>query len=550
MVDKESIKSQRDRFLGFSFASADLLLEVSNDDQIKFALGAGRTLTGVDHTSLVDQNWLDLFHRTEKISLISLRKDAIEGKRCGPLHVKLNPEFAKDREAIVSGIKMPGTDSFFLTASFVSEEMIKLAQLNKEEDRIAPEDKDTFIESAQEALGYAKENDMDVDLTLLDIPNSDLMREKLGDELWDTFTESITEILAQSSVDGYTASEIAEGRYGVVHDKNVTPDSIKDKLSEMAKEKAPDAEGLEFEAKTVEAEVATLSERDAAKALVYTINEFERKGTDISIDALNSGFKNYVNENAQRIQQFKTMVSQLNFQMHFQPIVDLATYELAHFEMLVRFKGEGTTQEWIMFGEEIGMAPELDMAICERAINYLKFKAATNSFSFAVNLSGQSIQSEQFFDALHAKLSMHKNLSSRLIFEITESTEITDLTKVNNFVKALQNDGFKVCLDDFGAGSASFQYLQELHVDYLKIDGKYSRKILTSERDQVMIKNLSQMCKDLKVKVVAERIEHDEQAQMMKSLGVDLGQGYFFSEPKPNPEYAAIDALSKATQDN
>ena len=541
MAYKNTLKSQRDRFLAFSFASSDLLLEVAADDEIQFALGAGKSLTGVDHEELQGTNWLDLFDKKEKITLMMLRSKAVEGKRCGPIHVKLNETTANSKEAIVTGIKMPGSDVFYLTASFVTEVMAKLAGLEKKSRKEAPHDKETFIDAAQEALREAKEDNVEVDITLLDIAGSDDVKAKLGPELWSSFSESVQEMLNANSLGGQTASQISDGRYSILHDKNLTPEAIKDQLAELSKETDPDGEGIEFDSKTIPAEVAELTEREAARALIYTINEFERRGTDLNVDTLGAGFEQFVTENAQKIQRFKTMITQLNFQLYFQPIVDLKTYELVHFEMLSRFKDEGSsTQEWIMFGEDIGMAAEMDMAICERAINYLKFKAATNNFCFAINLSGQSIQNEQFFDALYAKLEPHKNLAKRLIFEITESNEIQELEKVNKFIKQLQGDGFKVCLDDFGAGSASFQYLHELHVNYLKIDGKYTQKILTSERDQVMIKNLSQMCKDLDTKVVIERIEYEEQAEAMRELGVGLGQGYFFSEPKPQPEYLAI----------
>ena len=94
-----------------------------------------------------------------------------------------------------------------------------------------------------------------------------------------------------------------------------------------------------------------------------------------------------------------------------------------------------------------------------------------------------------------------------------------------------------MCLDDFGAGSASFQYLHRLHVDYVKIDGSYTRKILTSERDAIMVKNLTQMCRDLNIDVIAEMIEQEAQSERMQDLGVQYGQGYLFGKATPKPEY-------------
>ncbi|MBU0858762.1 MAG: EAL domain-containing protein, partial [Alphaproteobacteria bacterium] len=138
---------------------------------------------------------------------------------------------------------------------------------------------------------------------------------------------------------------------------------------------------------------------------------------------------------------------------------------------------------------------------------------------------------------LYAKLSLHKDLASRLIFEITESNTITELDLVNKFIKQMQDTGYEVCLDDFGAGSASFQYLQKLHVDYVKIDGQYTQKLLASRRDAVLIKNLAQMCHDLDIKVIAERVEQEEQAVRLREYNIGFGQGYYFGKPTPKPEY-------------
>ena len=117
------------------------------------------------------------------------------------------------------------------------------------------------------------------------------------------------------------------------------------------------------------------------------------------------------------------------------------------------------------------------------------------------------------------------------LFEITESTQITDLDGVNGAVRRLQEQGCQVCLDDFGAGTASFQYLQAIQVDFVKIDGAYVGRMLTSERDRLLIRNLSQLCHELGVGTIAEFVETHEQADLLNELGVQFGQGYFFGRP-------------------
>jgi EAL domain-containing protein (putative c-di-GMP-specific phosphodiesterase class I) len=536
-MSDDKLKQQRDRFLAFSFASADLFIEVEPDGAISYSLGAARSLTGVNETNIKGQQWLELFAKEDRATVAEMRNKAKMGKRCGPYLIKLAESIGGGRQAIVTGIIMPSDPKFYLTIGFTNVLMGKYAQEVRAVEEHALLDKDTFLYAAREALDMARSLGQDLDLTLLDIDNIADIKQRLGDEKWQKFSDSITHLLNSKSADGQAAAEIKEGRYSIIHDSTVNAESLKEEIVRLSRETDPEGEEFVVESKTVSADLSSLSERDTTKALIYTINEFERKGTSMTIESLNGGFKNYVSTNAQKIVQFKTMVEQLNFDLHFQPIVSLETGEVKHFEMLSRFKDNQSTQEWIIFGEDIGMAADFDIAVCERAINYLLYKSQGRRTKFAVNLSGQSIQNEQFFKTLHAKLSMNKELSERLMFEITESTTVTDLEMVNHFISILQGDGYKVCLDDFGAGSASFQYLHRLHVDYVKIDGSYTRKILTSERDAIMVKNLTQMCRDLNIDVIAEMIEQEAQSERMQDLGVQYGQGYLFGKATPKPEY-------------
>lgn len=542
-MDKTTnIKQQRDRFLAFSFASADLFLEVDEKGIVDFALGAAQTLTGINDKSLIGQNWLDIFSNQDRHILIKMHSRARDAERCGPYLVTLDETLGNGQRAILTAIKMPGQDKLYITLGFSNAMMVQLSGEMLARDEYELLDKDHFLIAAKDAIDVARTMGQDLDMTLLDIENIAEIKDKMGDEWWGNFRSAVTELLCSHSADGQSAAEIDIGRYSIIHDKSITTDSLLNQLTALAQQQAPDEENFEIKSKTVQADIQSLSERETSKALVYTINEFERKGTTLNIETLNSGFKAYVTANAHKIQQFKTMVEQLSFDFHYQPIVDIETLEVSHYEMLARFKDQGSTQEWVIFGEDIGMAADLDIAVCERAINYLLYKSQGRNTKFAINLSGQSMQNEQFFKTLIAKLDLHQHLAKRIIFEITESTTIKELDLVNNFIKVLQDRGFKVCLDDFGAGSASFQYLQKLHVDYLKIDGQYTRKLLTSQRDAVMVKNLARMCQDLGITAIAEVVESPEQAALIKEMGIPLAQGFLYSKPLLKPDFDPLEA--------
>lgn len=540
-MSDQKIKNQRDLFLAFAFAASDLFLEIGKDGTVLFALGAAKALTGIDHETLKGRPWLEIFTQRDHPQLLMMRKRAHDAERMGPYLVTLDEKIGDGQKAILNGIRMPGKDSFYITLAFSSAIMEQIAAASETLQLL---DKNDFIEAAKEVMDIARGTNQNLEMTLLDIPESAEIRERVGAQVWDKFTQSITELLSTQSVDGQAAAMISDGRYSVIHDQNIDAETLRNQIETFAKEQDPTGEGFEVVSKTVTADLESLSERETTKALIYTINEFERKGTGLNIENLNSGFKAYVTANAQKIQQFKSMVETLSFDFHFQPVVDLNTLQCTHYEMLSRFRQEGSTQEWVIFGEDIGMAADFDIAVCERAINYLLYKGGTNRTRFAVNLSGQSIQNEQFFKTLYAKLALHKDLASRLIFEITESTTITELDLVNKFITQLQDTGFEVCLDDFGAGSASFQYLQKLHVNYVKIDGQYTQKLLSSRRDAVLIKNLTQLCHDLGIRVIAERIEYEGQLERLRSYNIGYGQGFLFGHPETKPQYKKPDNLS------
>ena len=533
------LKQQRDMFLAFSFAAADLFLEVSGEGEVVFALGAAMGLTGIKDKSLLGKQWLDIFCEADRGLLRGMRAKANPGQRAGPLPVTMDEKLCGGAKAIVCGIKMPDSKSFYLTIGFTGELMQKLADSLRGEMAGDLLNKDSFIKTATSVIETAQSLGGNLEMTLLDIADAAKVKNKVGDEVWNKFHDAATAFLLSSSADGQTAGEIGEGRYSVVHDKSVDSQSLRTRLQDISKQADPEGKGFKITSKNIAADLSSLSEREAMKALIYTINEFERKGTALSIETLNSGIKTYAAANAQKIQQFKGIIERLDFDFHYQPIVDFRTKDVAHFEMLARFKGGDSTQEWMIFGEDVGLAADFDIAVCERAINYLLYKGGVTRKKFAVNLSGQSMQNEQFFRTLLAKLTANKGLSERLIFEITESNLMTELDMVNRFIKTLQAQGFKVCLDDFGAGAASFQYLQKLHVDYVKIDGQYTSRLLGSSRDAVMIKNLNKMCEDLNVQVVVEQIEKKEQYEKLRELGIKLGQGYYFGHPLPKPDYDA-----------
>lgn len=536
----QELKDQRDRFLGFAFASADILLEVDlNSFQILFSAGATKSLAVANDTEITGSNFLDLFARRDHSLIRALKNRYQPGQRFGPLLVNLKDKIdgEKTRNAMLSGLSLPTSpDKVFFTLSKAHLNLTQSGEMARhavQEQLLAP---DQFADAAMKVLEAGNATGAKLDMTFIDIPGSDDFKKKIGQDQWASLNESISGILRAYAADGRTAAMIDNGRYGLVHDSAVSPDQIIRELEVAAIDSDPDNVGLKASSNTIELNDEGLSQHEMAKAIVYTINKFA-KSDEFDITSLKTGFEDFLGQNAQQISHYKTVINQERFDLKFQPIVDMRSGNVAYHEVLVRFESGTSPFQAIEFIEDVGLSPELDLAICGRVINHLIYKNKNKNTVLSVNLSGVSVQDKRFISKLRYKLEPHlkSNIARQIIFEITESSEIKDLDQVNEFIKAMQDDGFKVALDDFGAGSASFQYLQKLHVDAVKIDGQYVMGILESTRDQSMIKNLVRMCQDLDIKVVAERVETQAIATLLKSMDVDYGQGYYFAKPLDEP---------------
>jgi EAL domain-containing protein (putative c-di-GMP-specific phosphodiesterase class I) len=218
----------------------------------------------------------------------------------------------------------------------------------------------------------------------------------------------------------------------------------------------------------------------------------------------------------------------------FQPVVTLANGDLHHHEALVRFEDNASPFAMVRMAEEFDLIEELDRAVLEQAIRRLKADR-TGELRLAVNISGRSIGSSPFVEGLQSLIGQTPRLSQRLILEITESAAIDDLALANRHIQALRGAGSLVCLDDFGAGSASLAYLQTLTVDVVKIDGRYVRDLAGGGRDAALVRHVVKLCQDLKVRTVAEMVETKEVEAAVREAGVDMAQGWYYGRPVDAP---------------
>ncbi len=531
MNKNNDLKSQRDRFLAFSFAGADLLLEIDSAGEISYAAGALKSMTGREEHMVMNQSYLDLFKDEDQALLKTMHAGARPGSKQGPYLVTLkqNRPQLKPVRAFVTGMKMPGEDAFYLTLS-QGGSLLRLMGFESEEgQKVAIANKDNFSDLARKKINDVKASGEDVKLTMLELGDTAKYESKMNKDQWENFLDSINDTILSSSVDGEAAAKLDHGRYVVLHDASTASTEIEKRIEMLFKAADPKGDGVKVQTKSMDANLPNLNERETTRAMIYTMNQFEQAGMDLSTPDLRVAFKDYLDTNTIKIQKLKHLVAHQRFHLNFQPVVSLETRTGSHYEVLTRFEDNKSPYELIVFGEDIGIAPDIDLAVCRQTLKFIDQHNV--DADLAVNLSGVSVQSEIFIDTLLSTLNEYPNPAKSIMFEITESTMIKDLDHVNALIQRIRQAGHKICLDDFGAGAASFQYLHKLEIDGVKIDGAYVKRVLESPRDATLIKNMTQMCRELDIFVVAEMIETEEQARYLRDIGVDKGQGYLFGKP-------------------
>ena len=152
---------------------------------------------------------------------------------------------------------------------------------------------------------------------------------------------------------------------------------------------------------------------------------------------------------------------------------------------------------------------------------------------FSVNLSGQTLSDDDILDFIDEEVRAVGIPEKFLCFEVTESAAVSNFAKAQSLIEALRERGFRISLDDFGAGLSSFAYLKNFQVDTLKIDGSFVRDIAENKVSESMVAAITQVAKVMELETIAEYVETEEARELIAELGVDFAQGHFVGKPAP-----------------
>ena len=231
----------------------------------------------------------------------------------------------------------------------------------------------------------------------------------------------------------------------------------------------------------------------------------------------------------------------------FEPVVDARTREPAFYECLVRMRQQDgqflLAPDVVPVAEKLGLIRLVDHRVLELVIAEL---AEAPGVRLSINISPETTMDDDWWAAIESLMRAHPGVAERLIVEITETVAIQDIDDVREFVTRLKNLGSRIAIDDFGAGYTSFRNLRKLGVDIVKVDGAFVENIARSPDDRAFVQTLIDLARRLDIKTVAEWVQDEQSAVMLRDWGCDYIQGRLIGLASPARPWSGSEAIPAA----
>jgi EAL domain-containing protein (putative c-di-GMP-specific phosphodiesterase class I) len=531
---KSAHQPQRDRYVAFAFAAADLLLEVQADRRITFASGATQSMLGRTTAEMLNvgfSTFIAAADRAVALRLLLRLQRLKQGGRLEPITIRLLHRSGDEVRAMLGGCSLPsGTGELFVTLTLVGS-----GDGDAKQEPAARDGATGLLESVDlfervrhlSALAGGRTRD----LVLVRVNGLSAATKALPPDRAKSLMQEIGASLRAVSAGGDTAGRVGAEEFCIVTSGNALgSEDIAQEIDDLARAAGVDKGALTTSSRPFLSNPSELDDAEIDRAIAYAIRQFTDGAGTFGMSQMERGLPSAVDAAVHSFADLRSSIRGNRFKLVFQPIVSLNNRNIHHFEALLRFEDGRKTFESIKFAESVGLIEELDLAIIRRAL--AEIGRTPGGHSIAVNLSGRSVEGDVFRRELLALLGgFGAGDRRRMLFELTESSGVQSVEEVARFLSDLKRGGHAICLDDFGSGATAYAYLRHFDVDFVKVDGPFLRAAIEKPREQALIRSVCRLCRDLNCGVVGEMIEEERQADAAARLGVDFGQGWLFGKP-------------------
>jgi diguanylate cyclase (GGDEF)-like protein/PAS domain S-box-containing protein len=395
-----------------------------------------------------------------------------------------------------------------------------------------------FHERLKHAIKLRHEEGHATGLLYIDLDDFKGINDRWGHDLGDKVLHEIGQRIERSVRPGDTAARLGGDEFAIVLTEPVTPDDAVGVAERLLAEigrplesgPAPLYTGASIGIAFGSDDETLLKEADIAMYRAKSNSEMGYAFFDPQLDRV-------AVERSQRIGELREGIVREEFRLDYQAVVDLDRNEITGYEALVRWEhptaGELPPGDFIPLAEETGLIVGLGewvlMEACTEATNLHRLHGRPVHMS--VNVSARQLHHPDFFRHVSRALDSSALMPNLLTLELTESTLLASDERVSRTLEKIKDLGVVLALDDFGTGYASLSYLRQFPIDVVKIDRSFTANASSEDGDLVLLKGIIDLGHALELNLVAEGIETPEQHTIVRQLGCQQAQGFYFGRP-------------------
>ncbi|MBI5164258.1 MAG: EAL domain-containing protein [Magnetospirillum sp.] len=525
----EKLREQRDKFIAFAFAGADLLVEVDSMGVVVFSTGAGEGLYGIKDGDLHGRSLSEFIYPRDRQrfqdALLRLRNTG----RLDHTPLAMSGASGAVTRIRMAGIRLP---QFPATMHLALSRIPPMAVADEAGESGAADSKGQFVDMVRQRLNEANRVGQDVTMTLLNFSGTPL--EGAEPAFAASLLSTLLAALEECSVKGSSAGRLSERSFGLVHGPDTSSAAVRARVRDVVARMVPGG-GLSMRVASLDMEDSTLDDDDIGKALDYIVSGFAKDSGTFAIRSLAEGARVAVEDTLVRVRNFRKLVKGDRLTFVFQPIVNLRTGTVLKYETFGRFVNEAgglfTPAQIIPFATDAGIIGEFDVATTRKVLALMRDSKEISPLAhISINVSGHSLGNPGFYQALFRLFDENRPLLKRLIIEVTDAARIYNMAEARRLLTRIRALGVRVSLDDFGSGGSSFDMLRALPIDYIKIGGTLMQEAREA-KGKAVVKALCGLCKDLNVTPIGERVEDSQSLQALAELGIVYAQGHYFGMP-------------------
>ena len=407
-----------------------------------------------------------------------------------------------------------------------------------------------FHERLRHAVMLRHDDEHGTGLLYIDLDDFKGINDRWGHDLGDDVLHEIGRRIEQSVRPGDTAARLGGDEFAVVLTEPVTPEDavgVAERLLEEIGRPLESGSGALYTSASIGIAFGSDDETLLKEA---DIAMYRAKGhPEIGYAFFEPKLDRVAVERSQRIAELREGIVRGEFRLDYQAVVDLDQYEIIGYEALVRWEhptaGELPPGEFIPLAEETGLIVGLGEWVlteaCTEATRLCRLHGRPMHMS--VNVSARQLHHPDFLRHVHRALDSSALLPSLLTLELTESTLLASDERVAQTLQTIKELGVVLALDDFGTGYASLSYLRQFPIDVVKIDRSFTANVASEDGDLVLLKGIIDLGHALELNLVAEGIETSQQHTIVRKLGCQQAQGFYFGRPS-HPAQRDLDAVS------